>query len=221
MDILIIEDNPDINAILTEKLHKEGFRAHNAFSGTEAKLLCEQRQYDLLLLDLMLPGLSGEEFITWFRKTNATPVIVISALEDVNQKIRLLEAGANDYLVKPFDLDELLARIHVQLRSETNLSKRFYHGDLCLDEAAYEIRWKEEHVPLTRQEYDILSLLLKYPNKVFTRRELLEKAWEDYYEGDDQTLSVHMSNIRKKLRNFTEEEIVETVWGVGFRIKKL
>lgn len=221
MSILIIEDNPEINAVVSEKLQKEGYRVVSAFSGTEAKLLCQQASFDLVLLDLMLPGLTGEEFIAWFRSSFTTPVIVISALEDVAQKIALLEAGANDYLVKPFDLNELLARIQVQLRPRQTASQRIYQGDLCLDESAREISWQGSVIPLTRQEYDIFSLLVKYPNKVFTRRELLAKAWDDYYEGDDQALSVHISNIRKKLRAVSETDVIETVWGVGFRLKKL
>ncbi len=169
----------------------------------------------------MLPGLQGDEFLKWFRKEYSTPVIVISAVEDVQQKISLLEAGANDYLVKPFHLDELLARIKVQLRTETSIPKKILHGDLSLDEEARRISIKGEPLSLTKQEYDILSLLVRNPQKVFTRRELLEKAWEDFFEGDDQSLTVHISNIRKKIRALTEEELIETVWGVGFRIKKL
>lgn len=221
MDILIIEDNPEINALICEKLTKDNFTCHSAFSGTEAKLLCKEQEYDLLLLDLMLPGLQGDEFLKWFRENSSTPVIVISAVEDVQQKISLLEAGANDYLVKPFHLDELLARIRVQLRTEVPTSKKVHHGDLTLDEEARRISVKGNPLSLTKQEYDILSLLVRNPKKVFTRRELLEKAWEDFFEGDDQSLTVHISNIRKKLRAFTEEELIETVWGVGFRIKKL
>lgn len=221
MAILIIEDNPEINAVVSEKLQKEGYSVVSAFSGTEAKLLCQQATFDLVLLDLMLPGLSGQEFIAWFRASFASPVIVISALEDVAQKISLLEAGANDYLVKPFDLNELVARIQVQLRPRQAAPERIYQGDLCLDEAAREISWQGEPIGLTRQEYDIFSLLVKYPNKVFTRRELLDTAWDEYYEGDDQALSVHISNIRKKLRAVCQTDVIETVWGVGFRLKKL
>lgn len=229
--ILIIEDDSSINSLLQEALQKEGFFCTQAFSGTEGKLLLERDSFDLILLDLMLPGLTGEELLNYIRRSSSTPVIVLTAIDEIDQKVDLLKSGADDYVTKPFDIKELLARIEVQLRKHTAASSGTadsdstcpdcisYHG-MCLDKKLYRITVDGQELPrLTRQEFSILELLLSNPTRVFSKEDIFEYAWEDYYMGETKTLDVHISNIRKKIRKITSVEYIETVWGIGYRLK--
>lgn len=232
--ILVIEDDSYINNLLKEALEKDGYSCVQAFSGTEGRLLLERDSFDLILLDLMLPGLSGEELLSLIRKTNATPVIVLTAMDEIDQKVDVLKNGADDYVTKPFDIKEVLARIEVQLR-KSRLSAAAspdnvctdslpakcisYHG-MTLDKNFYRITVDGQELPhLTRQEFSILELFLTNPARVFSKEDIFEYAWEDYYVGETKTLDVHISNIRKKIRKITPEEYIETVWGIGYRLK--
>lgn len=217
--ILIIEDNNEINALLCEMLHKEDIETTSAFSGTEGMIYVNQGRYDCILLDLMLPGKSGEEILQEIRQQCHTPVIIISAKEDVDSRVELLENGADDYITKPFDLREVMARIRLQLhKSVTEESSVLRMGELTLDADQRIVCVKDQEISMTRQEFNILEILLKNPNKVFTKQELFERAWEEYYFGADKTINVHISNIRNKIKQITDTEYIETVWGIGFRI---
>lgn len=225
--ILVVEDDMDINNMIKEVLDKEGYIITQAFSGTEAALCTRMQTYDLVVLDLMLPGMNGNDFLKLYRKETQVPVIVLSAKDELDSKIDLLSCGADDYLTKPFELRELVARINVQLRRQSsnneknsNDEMKLMHKKLSLNKATMEVAISEEIISLTRQEYRILELLLSYPNKVFSKQDIYDYAWDDYFIGEDKTINVHISNIRQKLKKYSNEDYIDTVWGVGFKLSK-
>lgn len=220
--ILIVEDDTSINHMICNALKKEGIECIQAFSGTEALLYCKNMDFDLILLDLMLPGKSGEEVLKELRTTKKVPIIILSAKDALDHKVDLLLNGADDYITKPFELKELTARIAVQLRrfGKTKSKDKITFKELCLEKESHKVSVCETELNLTRQEFQILELLLSNPNKVFSKQEMYEYAWEDYYIGEDKTLNVHISNIRNKIKMITEEAYIETVWGIGFKLAK-
>lgn len=221
--ILIIEDDTDINNLLNTALKKAGYETMQAFSGTEARMIIQMRWkgISLILLDLMLPGISGETVLTEIRKQGNTPVIVLTAKDGLDEKIGLLTSGADDYITKPFELQEVLARIQVQLR---HLQKEPEHEELMyknlkLNRELFEVQIDGNVLPkITKQEFAILELLVKHPKQVFSKEEIFEYAWEEHYMGETKTLDVHISNIRKKIKAVSNEEYIETVWGIGYRL---
>ncbi len=220
--ILIIEDNNEINALLCEMLSKEGYQIVPAFSGTEGMLHFKTDSFNLVLLDLMLPGINGEEVLAKIRETSDIPIIIISAKSEMGQKVELLVNGADDYIVKPFDVREVLARIRLQLKKNQKkeaMEQVIVSRELTIDDNAKCVRIRNTDIGLTRLEYNIIWLLFSNPNKVFTKQELFEKAWDEYYVGEDKTINVHISNIRNKIRKYSEENYIETVWGIGFKAK--
>ena len=220
MHLLIIEDHNDINAMIQDYLQKQGFQCDQAYSGTEGRLYYSTNDYDLIILDLMLPGLSGEELLEDIRKHSNVPVIVLSAKDSLDSKVNVLGAGADDYLCKPFELEELLARIQVQLRksNKTSINTALQYKKLLLDSEQYDAKINDTYLNLTKHEYFILELLIRNPKRVFTKEEIYEYAWNDTYYGDDKTINTHMSNIRKKIRTQVAEEYIKTVWGIGFKM---
>lgn len=219
--ILVIEDDTNINQMLNEALTKKGYEVVSAFSGTEGLLRIQRESYQLVVLDLMLPGMNGQDVLTNIRKQTNVPVIVLSAKDELDTKVDLLTSGANDYMTKPFELKELEARILVQLRNareeqETSVQ----YKSLCMDDENKKVTLCGKILSLTPQEYRILELLLKHPKKVFTKNEIYEYAWEEYYIGEDKTIHVHVSNIRQKIKKITDEEYIETVWGIGFKLSE-
>ena len=214
--ILVIDDDQHIGDLLQEALTKQGYRVSRAYSGTEALLLVGAARPDLVLLDLMLPGLSGEELLPRLR---GIPVIVVSAKAAVSSKVELLPGGAADYITKPFELRELLARVAVALRGAAapqNAPLAF--SDLRLDPASHQVSAGGVPVRLTRTEYAILKLLLHNPSQVVTKSLLLDRIAEDTPDCTESSLKMHVSNLRKKLRQAGGREYIEAVWGIGFKL---
>jgi len=216
--ILIVEDDISIHNILEELLKKEDYLTYNAYSGTESLLLLEKESVDLILLDLMLPAISGEEII---EKIKDTPIIVLSAKISSEDKVNCLMSGANDYITKPFDSKELLARIEVQLRSKnkSSIMETLKYKDLELLNDNHTSLICGNKVNLTKTEYAILKHLLLNPHQVITKNKLLDLISTDTEDCDENSLRVHISNIRKKIRDYTEKEYIESIWGIGFKIK--
>lgn len=219
--ILLVEDEFHINELLKETLEKEGYGCVQAFSGTEARMLLEKYQYDVVLLDLMLPGIPGEEVLKEVRRHGKTPTIVLTAKDTIDSKVEFLRNGADDYITKPFDIQEALARVEVQLRrnNEKYEVQKLSGNGMMLDKDSYRITIDDSELEtITKQEFAILELLLRYPKKVFSKEEIFEYAWEEPYMGETKTLDVHVSNIRKKIKKVSEREYIETVWGIGYRL---
>lgn len=221
--ILIVEDDVNINNLLKEALSQKGYTCGQAFSGTEAALWLEKESWMLVLLDLMLPGMTGEEVLQLIRRQGDTPVIVLTAKDAMEEKLDLLTSGADDYITKPFDINEVIARVQIQLRHAGQEAEpdQIECGGITLDDKTHQI-WMDgqEILHLTRQEYAILELLIRHPKQVFRKEAIFTYAWEEEYMGETKTLDVHISNIRKKLKAVTDKEYIQTVWGIGYRLNQ-
>lgn len=220
--ILVVEDDMDIHNLIKNVLEKERYDVISAYSGTEALLLIEKKDLDLILLDLMIPGLSGEEII---KKVKNIPIIVISAKISSEDKVNALSIGANDYITKPFDTNELLARIKVQLRlSKKDNNVSLSYKDMILDKNSHTLYIKDKNINLTKTEYTILRQLLLNPKQIITKTKLIQllnendKINAETQVCDENSLKVHISNIRKKIKKVTEQQYIESVWGIGFKL---
>ena len=215
--IAVVEDDEYIGNMLTELLRGEGYDVVRAYSGSEALLLLDRARPDLVLLDLMLPGMSGEAVLDSAKKL--CPVIIVSAKTDVGGKVKNLNAGASDYITKPFDPDELLARIRVQLRAGGK-GGAISLGGIVLDPETYEVTAKGAPVRLTKTEFAILRAFMENPKKVFSKSAVLDYIENYVPDGEESSVSVHISNLRKKLEEASGESYIETVWGIGIRFAK-
>lgn len=215
--ILIIDDDIHINEMLEEVLIQEGYQVSHAYSGTEALLFLANEKPDLILLDLMLPGLTGEEVLSQIEKI---PVIVMSAKGEVKDKVALLLNGAEDYITKPFEIEELLARIVVQLRKSTrpDSSEKLMYREITVNMVTHEAWVGEHEVKLTKTEFAILKILLEHPKQVITKTVLLDRVSEETPDCMESSLRVHISNLRKKLREISGKDYIEAVWGIGFKM---
>ena len=219
--ILIIEDDKDINEMLTKLLTNNNYNVLNAYSGTEG-VLVHNDNIDLILLDLMLPGKNGEEIISELKNKNNVPVIVMSAIQDIDKKVDLFDLGAYDYLTKPFHNDELLARIKVQLRDKNNtISNILKFKDVELNKVNFTVNCNNKEVAFTKKEFELLKLLMENENQKLTKSMIFDSIWNDENSADDNTLNVHISKIKNKLKECNpDEEYIETVWSIGYRLKK-
>ena len=215
--IMIIDDDAYIGNMLEEALTKEGYSVLRAYSGTEALLLLSNHRPELILLDLMLPGLSGEELLP---RLAGIPVIVVSAKIDVSDKVGLLMGGAADYISKPFDMKELLARVAVQLRNASLMGTTsvLIFMDLVMDTATHTVSVNSIPIKLTKTEYAILKQLMQNPSQVVTKSRLLDLISLDTPDCMESSLKVHISNLRKKLREAGDKDYIEAVWGIGFKL---
>ena len=214
--IAVVEDDQPIGNLLQEALEKEGYRVLRAWSGTEALYLLDRERPDLVLLDLMLPGLSGEEVLP---RLEGIPVIVVSAKAGLDDKVNVLLSGAADYLTKPFEIRELLARVQVQLRGAPRRTAPVYAcGDLRLDALSREVTAGGVPIRLTKTEYAILKLLLQNPHQAVAKSVILDRISADTPDCTEGSLKQHMSNLRRKLREAGGRDYVEAVWGIGFRL---
>lgn len=220
--ILIIEDDTDINNSTAAYLRRQGCVCTQAFSGTEGRLLWREGGCDLLLVDLMLPGLSGSELIAEIRQSSRVPVIVLSARDGLSDKVELLGSGADDYLTKPYQLEELWARVQVQLRhaSAAPAGALLRFRDWVLDPDEMTLTAAGRPVSLTAHEFKIVELLAGRPKRVFTKQQIYEAVWQDAYAVEDKTITVHISNIRAKLRPSGTDSYIQTVWGIGFKLSE-
>lgn len=222
--ILVVEDDNDINKMLCELLSQNEYSPVAAFSGTEALMHLTSGGFHLVLLDLMLPGKSGDLVLSEIREGSQIPVIVLTAIGEKASVVSLLKRGANDYLVKPFDNSELLARIDVQLRQsrfnpEAGKEKILTYKDLVLDLERYDAMIHNQSLQLSKREYEILKLLMENPRKVFTKNNLYESIWNSEFLGDDNTINVHISNIRSKIGKLQpSKQYIKTVWGIGYKM---
>lgn len=225
--ILIIEDDREINRLICEYLPDLGYEPCAETDGMAGlKRLKERDDVDLVLLDLMLPLKSGDRVLRELRAFSDVPVIVLSAKEMVQTKIDLIKAGADDYVTKPFDLDEMAVRIEAVLKrcgrsrrgEGPDLPEILTYKSMRIDRTAKTVSVKGFPLELTAKEYAILELLLSNPTKLFSKANLYESVWEEAYYAEDNTLKVHISNVRNKIKKHDEEEYVETVWGMGYKL---
>lgn len=219
--ILVVEDDNEINRLIKDYFVFQGYDVICAFNGIEA-LSCVQSDKDIsiILLDLMLPFQSGDRVIQKIREFSDIPVIVISAKNTIQTKIDVIRLGADDYITKPFDLDELLVRVEAVLRrSRKSDNQKLSFKDILLDTQTKTVTISGNVVEMTATEYGILELMLKNPKKLFSKANLFESVWNEDYFGDDSTVKVHISNLRNKIKKYSNEEYIETVWGMGYRLK--
>lgn len=220
--ILIIEDDTEINDMLRILLLQNGYLTVCAFSGTEA-ILAHSEEVSLILLDLMIPGRSGEDIIRDLKEKHNVPILVISAIHDVNKKVDLFALGADDYVTKPFHSEELLARISARLRNSTDtlMDKKLTYKDIVLRQSDFSVICNGKDVDLSKHEFNLLQLFMENPNRTCTKSMIYDNVWDDENSADDNTLNVHISKLRKKLKECNgNEEYIETVWGIGYRLKK-
>lgn len=217
-NILIIDDDVPIGNVIEEMLRKEGYGVSRAYSGTEALFVLSEKNPDLVLLDLMLPGLNGEDILP---RIKGIPVIVISAKVDIDNKVNLLLGGAADYITKPFHTKELLARIAVQLRNavSSGMNTVLTFENISLDIDRHTVTIDKNEIKLTRTEYAILKLLMQNPTQVITKSLMLERISEDTPDCTESSLKMHISNLRKKLREGSDKDYIEAVWGIGFKLR--
>lgn len=221
--ILIIEDDAGINDMLRVLLRQHGYATISAYSGTEG-LLVHGGEVDLILLDLMLPGRSGEDIIRDLKRKKEVPVIVTSAIHDVGKKVDLFTLGADDYVTKPFHNDELLARISARLRggnTDIQTGSKLTYKDMILDKNDHSVTCAGKEVELSKHEFALLELFMESPGRTCTKSRIYDCVWDYENSADDNTLNVHISKLRKKLKECSpEEDYIETVWGIGYRLRK-
>ena len=222
--VLIIEDDNEINSMLRTLLRTNGFQAISAFSGTEG-VLVHGDNVDLILLDLMLPGRSGDEIVGELKAKKNVPIIVMSAIVDTSKKVDLFSLGADDYITKPFDNDELIARITARLRTQAvgvkPAAKVLTYKNISLDPDSFIATCSGIELDLSMHEFLLLQLLVKNHNRTCTKSMIYDTVWDYENSADDNTLNVHISKLRKKLKECDPEtDYIETVWGIGYRLKK-
>ena len=216
--ILIIEDDSTINSLLCGILKKSGYEVESCTDGLNGYNMALDKDYQLILMDLMLPMKSGEEILRALREVKKTPVIVLSAKNDVHNRIELLRLGADDFICKPFDIDEVILRIEAVLRRVEDVKDFLTYKQMRIDKEARRIFIGDDELICTATEYAILELMLGNPGKVFSKRNLFESVTGDNYLCEENTMNVHMSNLRKKIAKITDEPYIDTVYGMGYRM---
>ena len=220
--ILIIEDDVEINRLLTEFLEENGYYVVSQYNGLHILDILQENKIDLVLLDIMLPYKSGDSVLADIRKQSTVPVIIISAKGTTQNKVDLLRLGADDYITKPFDMEEALASIESNLRRiqfQMKPQRQLQYKNLIFDVEKNTVHLAGQELMLTAKEYGILELLLKYPDKVFSKANLFQSIWNTEYLSEDNTLNVHISNLRNKMKSVSpDEEYIDTVWGIGYRL---
>lgn len=222
--ILIVEDNKDLNILLSNIIKEAGYFTKSLYDGLDVIKEFKENKYDMIILDIMLPYKSGDMILKEIRKDYNVPVIVISAKDWTGIKVHMLKNGADDYITKPFDIDEVIARIETNLRRYKNskeVNEKLYYKDIELDSRLKKVTVNKKEVNLTVKEYYILELFMKNQERVYSKANLYEIIWQSEYLGDDKTIKTHISRLRNKLKEANkDEEYIETVWGIGYRLIK-
>lgn len=226
--ILVVEEDNDINKLLCSIFENKGYKCRGAFSGTEALMCVENEEWHMILLDLMIPGLSGEEAILKIRGITKAPIIIVSAKTSKKTKLELLEKGADDFICKPFDPDEVVARVNSNLRRYLEFctgegkNNILSYKDITLNVESKEVKVGQTIITLTAREFSVLKLLLTNPNKVYSKSNIFESIWGEDFLGQDNTVNVHVSRLRNKLTkaNNKEYDYIETIWAMGYRLRK-
>lgn len=219
--VLIVDDDVNINELIDMYLKSGGYNTKKCFNGNDACNIVSTENIALVILDVMLPGKDGIEVLKYIRKSSDIPVIMLTAKGEVFDKVLALELGADDYMVKPFDPKELLARVKAVTRrySGENQSKDIIkYSDLKIDIGAYEVTYKGDIIKLAPKELELLHFMVSNPNKVFTREQLMYEVWGYDYPGDSRTVDVHIKRLREKVKSGEKWEL-ETVWGVGYKFE--
>lgn len=222
-NILVIEDDKEINHLLCQSLRSNGYLSKSAYTGIHGLEMLKNEEFEMVLLDIMLPYKSGDALLKELRTFSNIPVLVISAKETTQSKIDLLRLGADDYITKPFDMEEILARIESNLRRYKGMRNdqgKLIHKDLVMDLSEKSVAISGIRIDLTAIEFKLLEVLLRNPTKVFSKTNLFESVWEEKQPDNDNTLNVHMSRLRQKLKKVSSEEYIQTLWGLGYRISK-
>jgi two-component system, OmpR family, response regulator len=222
MRLLVIEDHDHLAQLLRRGLEEEGYAVDVAATGEEGMAALTVRDYDLVVLDLVLPGMDGFEVLGWLRRTRqATPVLVLTARDAVEDRVRGLDTGADDYVMKPFAFPELLARVRALLRrGPMERAPVIAVGDLVMDPAAHEVRRGDAPIELTAKEFALLRYLMRHPGQVLTRDRLLEHAWDGTHQGVSNVVDVYVRYLREKVDRPFGVRTIETVRGVGYRLKR-
>lgn len=223
---MVVEDDKEINYLISSYLRKEGYNVECSFDGVQAVEKLENEEYQLVILDLMLPKLSGGEVLLKIRNKYTIPVIILSAKDEQTDKIFGLELGADDYMTKPFEIGELLARVKAQLRryiefnkGEVKENEILEYEELILNLSTYKLTVKGIDITLTAKEFEILKLFMEYPDKVFTKSQIFNAVWQEEYMTDENTVMVHISRLRNKInKNSEKHEYIKTVWGIGYKL---
>lgn len=213
--ILLVEDDISIHSLIKELLLKENYSIIDAYSGTEALILLEKENVNLIILDLMLPGVNGEEII---KKYNYIPIIVLSAKTNIEDKVSNLLNGADDYITKPFNNDELIARVKIRLRPNKNINSELIYKELHLLDDKRTLYINKNKIYLTKTEYAILKQLIIYQKEVISKSKLLNLIYIDTPDCDENSLKVHISNLNKKISKYTNIKYIESVWGIGYKL---
>ena len=222
--ILIIEDEKNILDFMARTLRSNGYKTLTSETGQSGLSIINSQCPDLILLDLGLPDMDGNDIISSVRKWTSCPIIVISARAGEQDKVAALDLGADDYITKPFDMEEVLARIESNLRRiqfQNSTPSSLKCNDLVLDLDGNRAMLQGAELPLTAKEFAILELLMKYPDKIFSKANLFQSVWNTEYISEDNTLNVHISNLRNKMKAICpDKEFIDTVWGIGYRLHK-
>lgn len=226
--VLIVEDHRDISEMLKSFLEEHGYVVECAADGKAASHCLSEKEYLIILMDLMLPYISGAELIRELRTRSDTPVICLSAKSAMETRLEVLKMGADDYILKPFDLDEVLVRMQVVLRRGLGSDKvkdgekeaSYSCGELKYYPFRHRVEYRGEEIVLTAKEQQLLGLFLENPSKTYSKANLYESVWQSEYFCEDNTINVHVSNLRGKLKKVTGHDYIETVWGIGYRLKE-
>lgn len=216
--ILVIEDDSTINSLLCGILEKSGYEVDSCADGLSGLNMALEKDYNMILMDLMLPVKSGEEVLRSLREVKKTPVIVLSAKNDVHNRIELLRLGADDFICKPFDIDEVILRLEAVLRRVEDKTENISYKDMRIEKDSRRIYIGDNELFCTVMEYSILELMLSNPGKIFSKRNLFESVTGSSYVSEDNTMNVHMSNLRKKIAKLTDEPYIDTVYGMGYKM---